>query len=346
MAAQPDSQLTVLIASYLEPEYVAQIRRTVPEVRVIFRPDLLGEPRYVADHTAPVQRTPDQEAEWRGLLAQADILFDFDHSHHQDLPELAPRLKWIQATSAGIGQFVQRMAYDRRTEWLFTTASGVHARPLAEFAIMAMLMFAKDYAYLEREKAAQHWARYCGFELAGRTLAIIGLGSIGRETARLAKAFEMRVIGSRRSSAEELPNVDTLYRPADLHDMLREADFLMLSCPHTPETEGLIGARELAALPRGAGLINVARGAVVQQAALIEALRSGHLRGAALDVFEVEPLPPDDPLWTMPNVIISPHSASTALSENSKITDLFCQNLRRFLSGQSLINRLDTARLY
>jgi len=338
--------LTILIASYLEPALIDVIRRAAPAANVIYRPDLIGTPRYVADHTAPIQRTPEQEAEWRSLLAQADVLFDFDFSHLDDLPELAPRLRWIQATSAGIGQLVKARGYDARTNWVFTTASGVHARPLAEFVIMAMLMFAKDAFYLQREQAAQHWARYCGYELAGRTLAIIGLGKIGREVARLAKAFEMRVIGNRRTHSEPVPNVDTLYGPEGVLDMLPQADFLLLATPHTPHTERLIGAAELAQMKRGAVLINVGRGALVDQAALVAALQSGQLGGAALDVFAVEPLPPGDPLWTLPNVLISPHSASTATSENEKIVQIFVENLGRFQRGEPLINKLDTERMY
>lgn len=338
--------LTVLIASYLEPELVERLRQEFPQLNIVFRPDLIGAPRYIADHTSLIQRTPEQEAEWRSLLAQADILFDFDATHREDLPDLAPRLKWIQATSAGIGQFVKRMRYAERTNWIFTTASGVHARPLAEFVIFSMLYFAKDYPYIHREKAAQHWARYCTEELAGRTLAVIGLGKIGREVARLAKAFDMRVIGSRRDPSKAVPGIDALYAPDDLKPLLESANYLCIATPHTPETERLIGREQLALLPRGAVIINIGRGQIIDQAALVEALQSGHLRGAALDVFEVEPLPPGDPLWTMPNVIISPHSASTAETENQKIIDLFCENLRRYLVGEPLLNVLDIERLY
>jgi glyoxylate/hydroxypyruvate reductase len=336
----------VLIASYLEPHLIAQIQRAVSEVEVIYRPDLLGQPTYIADHSSLPKRTPEQESIWRALLAEAEILFDFDYTHREDLPDLAPKLKWIQATSAGIGQFVKRMGYAERTDWVFTTSSGVHAGPLAEFVILAMLMFAKDSFYLQREQAAQHWQRYCGFELSSKTLAIIGLGKIGREIARVAKAFDMRVIGNRRDPNQPVPHVDKLYGPEQLPALLGEADFLVLCCPHTPETEGLIGAKELAALPRGAVLINIARGAVVDQPAMVEVLRSGQLGGAALDVFATEPLPPGDPLWTMPNVLISPHSASTADTENQKLTDLFCENLKRYLASQPLLNTLDTAKLY
>src|SRR5262249_42503139 len=263
----------VLIASFLEPEHVEQIRREVPQVEVIYRPELVGKPTYVAEHTARAQRTPEQEAEWNKLLGEAEILFDFDATHRNDLPELAPNVKWIQATSAGIGQFVKNTGYAERTKWVFTTASGVHARPLAEFAIMAMLMFAKDAFYMQREQAAQHWQRYCGFELAGKTLAIIGLGKVGRETARLAKAFDVRVIGSQRHPENgSIPEVDALYGPQALNDLLAQAEFLVLCVPHTPETEKLIGTKELATLPRGAFLINIARGVVVDKSALVEAL--------------------------------------------------------------------------
>jgi glyoxylate/hydroxypyruvate reductase A len=336
----------VLIASYLEPELVEQIRQQVPQVEVINHPELLGKPRYIADHTALPQRTPEQETQWRALLAEADILFDFDQTHQEDLPELAPKLKWIQATSAGIGQFVRKMGYDKRTNWIYTTASGVHARPLAEFVLMALLMFAKNYEYMAREKANHHWERYHAEELAGKTLAIVGLGKIGRETARLAKAFDMRVIGSRRNILEPTPFVDALYGPADLDELLQQADYLILATPHTDETESLIGARELALLPAGAILINIARGAVVDEPALIAALQSGHLRGAALDVFAEEPLPSDSPLWDMPNVIICPHSASTAVTENQKIVDIFIHNLRCYLDGKPMQNVLDVERLY
>ena len=340
------SRPKVLIASYLEPELVAQIVETVPEVEVIYRPDLLGQPRYVADHTAPVERSAEQEAEWRTLLREAEILFDFDHSHRSDLPEMAPNLKWIQATSAGIGQFVKRVGYAEATDWIFTTASGVHARPLAEFVIMTMLMFAKDYEYLAQSKADHHWQRYCTSELSSKTVGIIGLGKIGREVARLAKAFEMHVIGNRRNPEMPVDHVDRLFGPHDIPSLLRELDFLVLACPHTPETDRLIGAAELALLPAGAVLINISRGTVVDQAALIDVLQSGHLAGAALDVFDPEPLPEDSPLWTMPNVIISPHSASTAQNENSKLVDLFCKNVKCYLAGEPMLNVLDTELLY
>lgn len=339
------SKPTVLIASYLEPELVEQIRQQIPEVTVNYYPELIGQPRYIADHSSLPDRTPQQEDQWRDLLGNADILFDFDHTHRDDLPQLATNLKWIQATSAGIGQFVKRLGYGD-TGWIFTTASGVHARPLAEFCSMAMLMFAKDFQYLRREQEAHHWERYCAKELSSSTLGIIGLGNIGQEVARIAKAFDMRVVGNRRNPSLPVEYVDHLYGMDDLETLLEQSDYLVLCCPHTPETEGLIGAEQLAMLPQGAVLINISRGVVVDQPAMIDALQSGHLGGVALDVTNPEPLPSDSVLWDMPNVLISPHSASTAATENQKIVDLFCDNLHRYLAGENMINVLDVDLLY
>lgn len=336
----------ILIASYLEPEYVEQIRRVDDRLSVIYRPDLLAAPRYAADHNgAPRTYTPVEEAEWRGLLAQADILFDFDHLRRDELPELAPNLRWLQATSAGIGQFVKRMGYDQRMpNTIFTTASGVHAAPLAEHCLMAMLLHYRGLFHILEEQRHQRWERYATTDLVGRTLAVIGLGRIGREVARLAKAFGMKVIGTRSRHGDE--GVDRTYPPERLREMLAQADTVVVIVPHTPHTDRMIGAAEFAAMKAGAYFINIARGAVVDEAALIEALRSGQLSGAALDVFAQEPLPGDSPLWRMPNVLITPHSASTSDRENQRITDLFCDNLRRFLAGQPLRNVLDTERLY
>lgn len=337
--------LTALIASYLEPEHTERIRREIPQIELVYCPDLIGTPRFQADHTAPHQRTPEQEAEWRALLARADILFDFDHTHREDLPQLAPRLKWIQTTSAGIGQFVKRYGYDRQ-DWIFTTSSGVHARPLAEFCLMAMLMFVKNYTLMDQQKRSATWQRFHNSELRGKTVGIIGLGKIGRELARVCKVFGMRVIGTRRDISQTVEAVDQLFAPDQLTELLPQVDFLVLCTPHTPETDRLLNARCIGLLQPTAFLINIARGAIVDQLALTQALQAGMLAGAALDVTDPEPLPADDPLWRLPNVIISHHSASTADTENDKLTDLFIRNLRNYLAGAPLENQLDVEKLY
>jgi phosphoglycerate dehydrogenase-like enzyme len=338
--------VVVLIASPLESEFVAQIRAVDQRLEVLYEPSLLPPPRYRADHTGDPawKRTPEQEAQFLNLLKRAEVLFDFDRAHVRDLATVAPRLRWVQATSAGIGQLVKRNGLDQ-TDMTFTTSSGVHARPLADFCLMAMLMFAKNYPWMERDKRAKRWGRYCGEELTGKTLALVGLGHVGQKVAAHGKSMEMRVIGMKRTP-EPVPHVDKVFRREDLHRMLAETDFLVLIAPHTSETEGMIGEPEFAVLKPAAVLINIARGTLVDEDALIRALREKRLAGAALDVFRHEPPPPDSPLWDMPNVIISPHSASTVAQENSRITNLFCHNLKRYLHGESLHNVLDTRRLY
>jgi phosphoglycerate dehydrogenase-like enzyme len=313
----------------------------------LYEPDLLWPPQYPADHHGKrFERTPDQEARWRTLLARADVLFDFDPSHRQDLPALAPNVRWIQATSSGIGEFVRRMGYaSSMPQTVFTTAAGVHAQPLAEFCFMVMFAFHKKLLPTLRDQQRKHWERFAGTDLRGQTLAIIGLGRVGTEIARLGRALGMRVVGVKRSpvrqSAGDL-HLDELHGPGDLARVLPQAQNLVLIVPHTAETEGMIGAAEIALLPRGAVFINIGRGALVDESALIEHLRSGHLLGAGLDVFRKEPLPQDSPFWTMENVIVSPHSASTSDRENERITDLFCENLRLFLAGRPLKNQLNT----
>jgi phosphoglycerate dehydrogenase-like enzyme len=205
-------------------------------------------------------------------------------------------------------------------------------------------MHIKGLGRMSRDQEKKHWERYAGTDLENRVLGIVGLGRVGSEVARLAKAIGMRVIGT--SFNPVLGIVDDFFSPEKWRDMLPLAEFLVLIVPHTPLTEKMIGATELNLLPRGAYLINIARGAVIDEPALIVALRSGQLSGAALDVFAQEPLPPDSPLWEMSNVLVSPHSGSTSDKENRRLTDLFCDNLKRYLNNGKLRNILNPERLY
>jgi phosphoglycerate dehydrogenase-like enzyme len=226
------STVKLLIASYREPEQVTRHRRVDARLHVIYEPSLLGAPRYAADHSAPHTRTPADEVRWRKLLAQADILFDFDHTNRADLPDLAPHVRWLQATSAGIGQFVRTQGYDRRMpQTIFTTASGVHARPLAEFCAMAMLTHSRDLATMQRQQDAHHWQRYAGSDLAGRTLAVIGVGRIGSAVARLGQALGLHVIGVKRTVAGVIPadlGCHELFGPDQLHAVLRSQSIPVL----------------------------------------------------------------------------------------------------------------------
>lgn len=341
--------MKVLICSYLEPELIARISAVDERLDVQYHPELLPQPRYLADHVgAPLKRSAADQARWEALLQQADVLFDFDYTAIGQLPERAPSARWLQATSAGIGQLVKREQLDRMNA-VFTTASGVHARPLAEFVMMILLEQTKRAALARQQQQERLWKRFATGELAGKTLAIVGYGNIGQEVARLARPFGMRVTGSKRRTegfdAGEL-GLDALYSSQQLHEMLAEADFVCLITPHTPDTEGLMNDAALAATKRGATLINIARGVVVDESALVRALDSGQLAHAALDVAAREPLPADSPLWAHPNITIYPHSASTGEHENERIVDLFCENLRRYLANEPLLNQLDVERMY
>ena len=341
----------VLIASWLEEEHVARVREAAPWAEVVHEPGLLRPPRYPADHTGrAITRSADDEARWREHLARATILFDFDKTNLDELARLAPNVRWIQGTSAGIGQLVHRQGYGRdMPETLFTTASGVHASPLAEFTLMCMLGHVRGLLPTVRAQREKRWERFAGSDLGGRTALVVGYGSIGQEIGRVSRTFGMTVLGVRRNAGESPPeaiHADEVHGPSELGRLLPRADFLILAAPHTDATEGLIGGAELSALPREAALINVGRGSLVDEPALVEALRRGELAAAYLDVFAEEPLPTDSPLWDLPNVLVSPHSASTSDRENGRITDLFCENLRRWRAGEPLKNVLDLDALY
>jgi phosphoglycerate dehydrogenase-like enzyme len=296
------------------------------------------------------ERPEEDERRWTSLLAEAEVLFDFDRTHMEDLSERAPSLSWVQATSAGIGQLVAKHRYaERMPETVFTTASGVHAIPLAEYTLMSILMFRRKVPQMLTDQRELRWRRFASTDLTGRSLVVVGVGSIGREVARLASSFGMRTIGVKRTVAGVDPaslHVEALYPFNELHAALGGAEHVVLSAPHTPETERMIGATELALLASGAIVVNVARGALIDESALVDALESGHVGGAALDVFQEEPLSPDSPFWAIPNVLVCSHSAGTSDHENERITDIFCENLRRYLAGEPLLNVLDTATMY
>jgi glyoxylate/hydroxypyruvate reductase len=334
-----DDRVSVLIATPLEPEHVARIGAVDPRIHVLYEPDLLPVPRYPADHGGVRPELSAAElARWSQLRRAADISFDFDWLEPAQITRNCPRLRWVQATSAGIGGFLQRTGL-ADSGLVFTTAAGVHGVPLAEFTLLGLLYFAKGMPVLNRWKAGRHWERHATGQLAGSQALLVGLGGIGTQVARLLSAAGVTVHGAGRPGRSyDLEGIASYTDTASIALVLPGMDALILACPLTAETEGLIGARELARLPAGAVVVNLARGQVIDEDALIAALASGHLGGACLDVFATEPLPESSPLWDLDNVIISPHSASTAEAENGLITELFCTNLRRWLDGAPLRN--------
>jgi phosphoglycerate dehydrogenase-like enzyme len=351
-SATTSERRVVMITSPLEPEYAEQIAAAYPDrIELNYRPDLMPAMRYIADHGDPNwRRTAEQSREWHELLARAEVLFDFPQHESRSILELSPNLRWVQTSSAGVGPLVKRLGL-QDSDLIVTTASGLHAQPLTEFVFAALLFHTKELGRLQSDQRARQWNRFAGVELAGQTMAIIGPGRIGQEIARIARAFRMRVVALGRNNdparAEAL-GVDRLYDRGELQAMLAEADCLVLCAPHTPETDGILGAAEIAALKPGAVFVNIGRGALVDEGALLGALRDGRIAFAALDVFREEPLPAESPFWEMPNVLVNPHSASTVISENAKLTERFTRNLGHYLAGEldQMAPVLDKQRLY
>ena len=343
--------VTVVIGSYFEEEHVRRIREVDGRLQVLYREDVVPPPRWPGDHAGPEgwRRSPEEDEEFLAMLAEAEVLYDFPRGHTRDLAQVAPKLRWVQASIAGAGE-VAKKAGLVETDIVVTTASGVYSGSLAEFVVMAMLQHAKGLERLRRDKAERAWRPAYVDTLEGKTLCIVGIGNIGRAIAGRARPFGMRILGVKRTVHDEDParnHADALYGTDRLHEALAEADYVAVTLPGTPETHHLVDEEAIKSMQKGAYFVNVGRGAAVDEGALVEALREGHLSGAALDVFEVEPLPRESPLWELDNVIISPHSTDNLPGLTNRLqTDLFCENLRRYLDGEPLINVLDKKLLY
>jgi len=281
----------------------------------------------------------DATAELNALLPQAEVAFGLRFP--RDMISRSPNLKWIQVFMAGVDGFKAKgLLPDHIT---FTKTAGIQAAAMAEAIICRMLMFAKNTHLYYETKLDKKWERHESITLKGKTLGILGLGNVGKELARMAKAFGMRVIANRRSAKKEghTRNVDLLLPSSELHRLLQESDFVALTLPLTPDTKNMIGRDEFAAMKNGAYIINVSRGQIVDEEAMIEALEISQIAGAGLDVFAVEPLPQTSRLWEMPNVIISPHVAASMDGYPERATELFCENLRRYIDGRKLLNVVD-----
>jgi len=256
-----------------------------------------------------------------------------------------PKLRWVQAYSAGIEQFPLAELAARGIR--LTNAAGVGAPAIAEFVFGRLIEVFRNLRDIEAMQAKRAFHRPGGRSLAGRTLGIVGLGAIGGEVARLGRAFGMKTIATRRSAraGDRSDRVDTLYGPDGLEVLLRDSDVIVLCAPATPETEGLIDATALSRVKPSAVLVNVARGALVDESALIEALVEERLHAAVLDVTRREPLPADDPLWSAPNVYLSPHSSIPPDAYDERFVSVFARNLRHYLAGESLVNEVDLSAL-
>ncbi len=278
-------------------------------------------------------------------LRRAEVLYGWIHQFPRNLLERASGLKWMQVMSAGVDRLSDKIL---QSPIQIVTTSGLHGAPMGEVVLEMMLMFAKDAAACMQMKQTKQWKRYSPKLLKGQTVGILGLGNIGREVARLCKAFGMEVVGLHRSAGagDSFPAVDRVYGRQQLDRLLGESDFVVLALPLTPETRAMIGERELRAMKPDACLINVARGAIVDEAALIRALEEKWIAGAGLDVFIQEPLPPESRFYDLPGVIFSPHISGEMPDYEARATEIFCQNLKRYIAGEPFLHEVDKAKGY
>lgn len=321
----PDIGVALLTVRW-DDKYIAQLREHLGGAEVIHTQDAgeIGE-----------------------ALARADVAIlsgDLDDRFAD-----APHLRWIHCDHAGLNKSARPWVFERGLQ--VTSSSGRSAPALAEHAIFFMLLFAYQYPRFQQAQRAHQWG-FPGQDalrgLIGRTVGIVGLGSTGRELAVRAQAFGMRVLGYRRQ-AVDVPGVDHLYaaeRGDTLDELLQTSDFVVLATPLSDATRHLIGSRELALMKPSAVLVNMARGGVVDEAALIETMRRGGIAGAGLDVFEREPLPADSPLWDLPNVAITPHTTPQVPDRTGRSLEMIVENVRRFRAGEAMLNQLTPADIY
>jgi len=355
--------VAVLVTVRLAEELAHRIAAVDSRVELLYEPALLPPRRYPGDQRGDpaFHRDEEGEARWRELLQRADVLYGIPGDPRASVPANSaeglaaavahcPRLRWVQATNAGAGEQVRLagLGAEALEQVTVTTASGVYAVPLAEFCMLGLLAIARDLPRLAADQRSRTWPpmRRPVRELIGETLFILGLGDIGLGVARLAKAFGMRTVGFKQTAAAPPPFTDEVHTSGELAGMIDQADALVITLPSTPQTHGLVDAEMIARMRPGCIVVNVGRGAVVDEEALVAALRERRIAGAVLDVFAHEPLPPSSPLWDLPNVLISPHSSALSPHEDERIVELFRDNLRRHLAGEPLRNAVRPGEYY
>jgi len=276
-------------------------------------------------HIEPIEYVDQPTAD----LSEADILITNHVS--EDVLDRAENLKWLQVLSSGVAKYPLDQL--RADDVLLTNASGVHAEPIAEQVLGYILLFERRLLDAIAQQDRREWRRHSGREIQGRTLGVVGLGKVGRQVAERAAALDLDVIGTKRT-ALEIESVSDVYEPDKLGTVLARSDYVVLTCPLTPETRGLIRTPEYEAMQSDTILINVARGPITPEDELVDAIRSRRIRGAAIDVFESEPLTVDSPIWDLPNVVVTPHSAGTTPRYLARCADIFAENYHHFTRGR------------
>lgn len=328
----------------MEERFIERARAIDPRIEVIGLPVDAGSDWATVPPDQPHREPPPWAtgcaAARRDALARAEVIIQL-HTPER-LMEYMPKLRWLQGMGAGVEQFAA--AGVARDQVVVTNASGVSAASISEFVIARLLQAWKRFPEAEQYQRDHAYIRTYGRSFAGSVIGIVGLGAIGEAVAQRARALGCTVLGTRRSAGQ--PGADAgsaheLYTPDRLHEMLARCDGVVVSAPSTPETRHMIDRAAFAAMKPGTVLVNVARGALVEEAAIPDAIAAGQLAFAALDVFEVEPLPAQSPLWDTPGVYISAHSSVSVDRYMDDIFDLFEDNLRRYVRGEPLRNQVD-----
>ncbi|MCI0412635.1 D-2-hydroxyacid dehydrogenase [bacterium] len=313
----------------LPPELVQWLRTDFPEIEF--------------DHVRTEEQIFDS-------IPDAEIYFGY-RLQKKDV-NVAKKLKWIHVPAASVYPLTDLGLQQKGI--VVSNSRGLHAVPIAEHVLGCMLVFSRKFLESWQYQQKHYYAAReiltespLPGELRGKTVLVLGLGGIGSEAARLCKAFGMRVLACKRNPAGTYDNVDQVYAAEDFHKPLPEADYLVIAVPRTSRTDGLIGEVELEMLKKSCVIINIARAKIIRHEALIRCLKENRIRGAALDVFEQEPLPPDSELFSLPNVFITPHTSGVSAMEHwPRMMELFAENLRRWIAGQPLMNIVDLAEGY
>lgn len=346
-------RLRVVVAAPLDPELADLIVEREPRIDLVVDQSLLPPMRHPADFSGDpaFTRSAEQQAAFEAAIDTADALYgipDVDPAALARAVRANPRLRWVHTMAAGGGGQVRAagLTADELGRVAFTTSAGVHGDALAEFAVFGVLAGAKHLPRLLEQQRGRVWSgRWMMPQLSDQTALVLGLGGIGRAVAARLAALGMTVIGTSRSGATA-PGVARTVHPDRLADVLGGVDAVVATLPGTDATHHMIDADFLAGLRPGATVVNVGRGTVIDESALLRALDDGSVGFAALDVFEVEPLPAESPLWVHPRVLVSPHTAALTAGEERRIAELFARNAGRLLDGTPLENRVDTVEFY
>lgn len=345
--------IRVAVATPLSEELCERIMAAEPRVELVRDQSLLPPMRWPGDHSGDpgFVRAPQQQRAFEALLDNADALYGVPGENPVALARAVranPRLRWVQTMPAGGGAQVRaaQLTPDELARVSFTTTAGVHGSSLAEFAVFGILAGAKDLPRLLVQQAGKRWpGRWCMGQVEEQTVAVLGMGHIGRDTAAKLIALGARVIGVSRHPSD-LPGLAGTAHPDRLAEVLAEVDALVVTLPGTDQTHKLVNADVLAKVKPGLTFVSVGRGSVIDEDALTGALADGRIGFAAMDVFYTEPLPSDSPLWTMPNVLVSPHTAALNAAEDVRIADLFARNASAFIDGRPMTNVVNTVEFY